>query len=234
MKNFIGVYENALDFNFCQDLIEKFNKSPHLGPGMTGHGVDIVKKNSTDINISLYSEWKDELTVVKQAVLNGMIRYVREYPFLLAGAVALQVQTDQGIEQVAYVDIPNLSDQSIARLIMRVYRLGSVNMQQYKQNEGGYFYWHSEVYPHPNDPKNDVLHRTLLWMFYLNDVDEGGETEFYFQNASISPRRGTLVIAPAGFTHTHRGNKPVSVDKYILTSWVLFNRSESLYGNPVV
>ncbi|MEC7470920.1 MAG: 2OG-Fe(II) oxygenase, partial [Pseudomonadota bacterium] len=32
------------------------------------------------------------------------------------------------------------------------------------------------------------------------------------------------------FTHTHRGQIPVSDDKYILTSWVLFNRAEQLYG----
>ena len=39
-----------------------------------------------------------------------------------------------------------------------------------------------------------------------------------------------LVIAPAGFTHTHRGNTPVGGDKYIATSWVLFQRSEQLFG----
>lgn len=38
-----------------------------------------------------------------------------------------------------------------------------------------------------------------------------------------------MVIAPAGFTHTHRGLVPRSNDKYILTSWVLFNRAEKLY-----
>ena len=61
-------------------------------------------------------------------------------------------------------------------------------------------------------------------MYYLNDVESGGETEFYFQKRSIKPRKGTVVIAPAGFTHTHRGNVPISGDKYIITSWLLYNR----------
>jgi hypothetical protein len=39
-----------------------------------------------------------------------------------------------------------------------------------------------------------------------------------------------MVIAPAGFTHTHRGNTPVSNDKYILTSWVLFNPSKLIFA----
>jgi hypothetical protein len=39
-----------------------------------------------------------------------------------------------------------------------------------------------------------------------------------------------MLIFPAGFTHTHRGNRPESNDKYIITSWVLFHRAETLYG----
>ena len=39
-----------------------------------------------------------------------------------------------------------------------------------------------------------------------------------------------MVIAPAGFTHSHRGNRPVSGDKYIVTSWLMFNRAEKLYA----
>ena len=41
---------------------------------------------------------------------------------------------------------------------------------------------------------------------------------------------GTLLIAPAAFTHTPRGNRPVGGDKVIATSWVLFQRAEQLFG----
>ena len=43
----------------------------------------------------------------------------------------------------------------------------------------------------------------------------------------IVPRTGSLLIAPAAFTHTHRGNVPKGGDKYIATSWVLFQRAEA-------
>jgi hypothetical protein len=66
-------------------------------------------------------------------------------------------------------------------------------------------------------------------MVYLNDVEQGGETEFYFQNLKSKPKQGTLVIAPATFTHTHRGNMPISNDKYIFTSWVLYQRAREMY-----
>jgi len=41
-----------------------------------------------------------------------------------------------------------------------------------------------------------------------------------------------MAIFPGYFTHTHRGNTPISNDKYIFTSWVLFNHAEKIYGTP--
>ena len=46
----------------------------------------------------------------------------------------------------------------------------------------------------------------------------------------IAPRTGDLLIAPAFFTHTHRGNRPEGRDKYIATSWILFQAAEALFG----
>ena len=64
----------------------------------------------------------------------------------------------------------------------------------------------------------NVQNRTLAWMLYLNDVEEGGETEWLYQKRKIKPERGTVVIWPGSFTHLHRGNPPMS-DKYIATGW---------------
>lgn len=78
----------------------------------------------------------------------------------------------------------------------------------------GYHMWHCEA-----DFK-EVSHRVLVWTLYLNDVEEGGETEFIYQHIRIKPKQGTFVMWPAGFTHTHRGNPPLSGDKYIVTGWI--------------
>ena len=116
---------------------------------------------------------------------------------------------------------------ALPNLVNYLFRIGDINAQRYKAGEGGYPYWHSEVYPQLQH--NDALHRVVLFMFYLNDVEEGGQTEFYYQHRSVKPKAGRMVIAPAGFTHTHRGCIPESNDKYILTSWMLFNRAEHIY-----
>jgi hypothetical protein len=78
----------------------------------------------------------------------------------------------------------------------------------------GYHIWHCE------SSTRAFSNRVLAWTLYLNDVEEGGETEFIFQRMRVKPKTGTLVIWPAGFTHTHRGNPPISNTKYIVTGWI--------------
>lgn len=78
---------------------------------------------------------------------------------------------------------------------------------------GGYHVWHYEN----NGP--DVAHRKAVWMIYLNDDYEGGETEFLYYKKRIKPERGKLLIWPAGYTHTHKGNMVLSGTKYIVTGW---------------
>lgn len=67
------------------------------------------------------------------------------------------------------------------------------------------------------------LSRHLTTMVYLNDVLDGGETEFLYQSRRVNPREGRVVIFPTQWTHTHRGNPPLSGDKYIATSWLHLN-----------
>ena len=59
-------------------------------------------------------------------------------------------------------------------------------------------------------------------MTYLNDVIDGGETEWYYQNIKIKPERGLTVIWPSDWTFTHRGNTSPTQTKYIATGWFNF------------
>lgn len=77
---------------------------------------------------------------------------------------------------------------------------------------GGYHIFHAE------NVDWNVNDRVLAWMVYLNDVDEGGETEFLYQGLRVRPKAGRVVIWPGSFTHLHRGNPP-SNTKYVVTGW---------------
>jgi len=80
----------------------------------------------------------------------------------------------------------------------------------------GYHVWHIE---HGKGFGNEA--RAFVFSIYLNDVEEGGETEFLHFSKRVKPKTGRIVIWPAGFPYLHRGNPPLSGEKYILTSWMM-------------
>lgn len=65
-----------------------------------------------------------------------------------------------------------------------------------------------------------TMRRLMAYIVYLNDIDEGGETEFLNQNIRVKPEAGKVIIFPAYFTHVHRGNPVLNgQNKYIMTGW---------------
>jgi len=82
----------------------------------------------------------------------------------------------------------------------------------------GYHAWHNEA------GCNSTATRVLTYTLYLNDVEEGGETEFLYQGVKIKPVTGKVSIFPASYTHPHRGNPIYKGYKYIITGWYTFDR----------
>lgn len=84
------------------------------------------------------------------------------------------------------------------------------NVQKYKPGEG-FGGWHFESSYGDGE-------RKLVWMIYLNDLEDGG-TEFKYQNHRENAEMGKLLIWPADWTFTHRGQISNTTTKYILTGW---------------
>ena len=94
-----------------------------------------------------------------------------------------------------------------------IHSITDVKIQKTLPTEG-YHIWHCE-----NGSFEHSI-RVAAYTLYLNDVEEGGETEFLHQSLRISPKKGTFVVWPSGYYHTHRGNPPLSGEKYIATGWL--------------
>lgn len=76
-------------------------------------------------------------------------------------------------------------------------------------------------------PHNDVWNlqnarRFLVFFWYLNDVHEGGETEFYNldKEIKVKPKQGRLIMFPPIWTYLHAGLNPISNDKYIVGGYL--------------
>lgn len=230
--DFIEVYEDAIDKAVCAALIRRFETSGEAARGSTGGGVDTKLKDSWDIRVSGAAAWADAEKALNAAMMSALMQYLRKYPYTVLAPISLRMPDQSGVLTLIDAErLRALSDGPLRAMIRRTLRPGAINLQKYLANQGGYPYWHCELYPKAGDAACETLHRTLLWTVYLNEEFAQGETEFLHQQRKIAPKTGALLIAPAAFTHTHRGNMPIGGDKYIATSWVLFQRAEQVYAN---
>jgi predicted 2-oxoglutarate/Fe(II)-dependent dioxygenase YbiX len=88
------------------------------------------------------------------------------------------------------------------------------NLQRYR--EGEYYHWHVDA------DNLAIASRQLVALWYLNDVAEGGTTDFVFQDASVTPEKGKLMLFPPFWTHEHRAGVVKKGVKYIATTWITF------------
>lgn len=91
------------------------------------------------------------------------------------------------------------------------------NIQKYEPGEG-FYRWHSER----TTMSRSTVTRYLVFMTYLNDVQDGGGTEWLHQNYQTKAVKGSTVIWPPDWTYTHRGIVSPTETKYIATGWCHF------------
>ena len=92
-----------------------------------------------------------------------------------------------------------------------------VNIQHYKPYEGFKIYHFERAGP-------STIWRHLVFQTYLNTVEDGGETEFFYQQYKCKAVKGKTLIWPVDWTHTHRGIVSPTEDKYIITGWYSFDK----------
>jgi prolyl 4-hydroxylase len=95
------------------------------------------------------------------------------------------------------------------------YGLEQIRIKKYLPNDFDEFKMHVDA------DDVDSSKRMVSYLFYLNDVEEGGETTFGVnEDWRIKPKQGNLLMFPPLWTHPHRGRKPISGPKYILTTYI--------------
>nr|WP_298126747.1 2OG-Fe(II) oxygenase [uncultured Pseudoxanthomonas sp.] len=99
-------------------------------------------------------------------------------------------------------------------------RIDRLTMKKYRANAGEGFQPHF-------DSVDEVAGRYMVFLWYLNDVQEGGSTRFMDLEVAVQPRAGRLLVFPPYWMFQHVGNAPVSNDKYILSTYLLFDKPGS-------
>jgi prolyl 4-hydroxylase len=86
---------------------------------------------------------------------------------------------------------------------------------QYYAPGGGFKVWHMEK----QGLDWPIVSRHLVFMTFLNTVEDGGGTEFMYQGLTIKAEKGLTLIWPPEWTFTHRGEVSPTEEKYIITGW---------------
>lgn len=94
------------------------------------------------------------------------------------------------------------------------YAFEEMIIKKYNNDGIDHFGTHVDVTSHAS------AKRFLVFLFYLNDVEEGGETGFPHLDIELKPKQGTVLIFPPLWLYKHYGKIPVSNTKYILTSYL--------------
>jgi hypothetical protein len=191
IENFIGIYENAFNKEYCENTIRAFDELEELG-----YSINRKKYENLD------SVYKSDT-----AIFTPDIIYTSHIPRELHSTFLLRFWNE--------IYSKYAEEYSILKHGSQKHSIFANKLQKTRVGEG-YHMWHYE------SAARETGHRLLSYILYLNDVDEGGETEFLYLHKRIKPKQGTFILFPAAFTHTHRGNPPLSNTKYIATGWVEF------------
>jgi hypothetical protein len=102
-------------------------------------------------------------------------------------------------------------DDYAQRYDVRFSDMESINVNRYDPGQ--------RYRPHADDGPGH--NRIISALVYLNDVPEGGETEFIHHGVSVSPRQGRLIIFPSNYAYAHAAHPPASGIKYSAAFWTM-------------
>lgn len=189
MNNFIAKFY-LKDLKICDDIVDFVKSNSNL----LVCGVNGPNKN---INVNIKESLDLSANLLPEDIKNNYFselsifleKYLQKYEFSYLGEISI---------------------------------LESPNIQYYKPGMHFKKFHCEKSFDHlrtREDIFDRFISRHLVWMTYLNDVEDGGETEFYYQKLKIKPEKGLTLIWPAEWTHTHRG-LIANEDKFIITGWL--------------
>lgn len=193
-NGFIGIYNNVYPDGYCQHLINEFDRLEVAGAGA--------------------NRWQTEKAPerIKNDYQIGLsLKGHDTKPFNEKNVVDLFFDGLQACYMEYIRKFSTLEGGKIRATVMKLQRTPP---------GGGYHVWHGE------QGNGDHSSRVLVYMLYLNslNIEEAGETEFLYQQQRYHPIENQMIIWPASFTHTHRGNTVFGDRaKYVVTGWFYYD-----------
>ena len=211
IKNFtngIELYDFSLSEEFCSELINLINTSGNYAEiaikkciTFSLFSIDFWKyydnNNKYPIQKVLNNKYNDIFLKLKNILYEKLLEYCEKYEYF-SSSVLMKKTGNLKKDIIDNTDIV------------------SINFTKYEPKIHDCNVFHSE----DSFVSIDESTRKMAFIVYLNNVNKGGETEFYFQDLKIKPKIGRIAFFPPNWLCTHKGNVTLDENKYILTGWI--------------
>jgi hypothetical protein len=165
LNDLIQVYDEALDSNICDFLINVLEYNQQLQLNLTD-----ASKNSEEINN------------VHNHVISKVFEYKKQY--------------------YEFID---------DRCFSEHHNFEKFQLQKFRSNE-------DYVAPHVEVKDYESARRFLAFKFFLNTVEQGGETSF--SDFRVSPKQGSLLVFPPLWMFPYKEEISINCDKYVLNGYL--------------
>ena len=195
------IYENdySIPEILCDEIINKYEKNSDLHyQGLTHGGVQKKIKDTRDFSIPKCANETNEWFKIEKFLYKELQKNFEKYKENINNNNEYKPENNNNI---------------LFKVLDSYHHVDNFMVQKYSKGIGKYTY-HDDFFCDINNKR----YRTVTYLWYLNDVEEGGETEL-FGSYRIKPKKGKLILFPASWCFPHRGKMPISDDKYIITGW---------------
>jgi hypothetical protein len=198
MQNYIYINNNSISRELCKDIINMYENQEDKYDGVTASGLNKDIKDTKDYIILPNNKvWNKIYNFLNKELTNNISDYFK--------IINSQEDYNNNNQNTSYkfkvFDNKHLLNKNFM-------------VQKYLKGKGRYIYHDDFSIDYENKK-----YRAITFLWYLNDVEEGGETVFSGEY-KIKPKAGTLIFFPASWCYPHTGKMPLSSDKYIITGWL--------------
>jgi hypothetical protein len=221
MESFI--YENnSLSENFCNEIIELFEANVQCNYKNVVDNecfVDNIIKQERKIALDSHTlnyKYVVDSECLHDKLMKNPINLVIS-PDMLNHDIWFNIKKmliDELIKHVKLYETSLNNDIFFFNLLHNTKSIKTFFIQKYKKNEGC-----SEYRDDYNINLSNKKTKLLTFIWYLNTVDEGGETEF-LDYYSVKSEKGKLVLFPSEWFFPYYQKNPISHDKYVITGWI--------------
>jgi len=204
MKDYVKVYDDALDPNLCKQLITEFEQDwpAQLSTGGDSPSYEVGEfknyKKFTEINFSKSRHWNEKYgTFLRDKILESTKLYFKD------------------------LDYPS-------HLKVNKFSYEEFRLKRYVENTN------DRLDDHTDATGLGLNKRWLSLFWYLNDVEEGGETKLTDIDYYIKPKTGRLLVFPPMWMFPHAGLPTVSGPKYILHTYLHYSTTNFHDFNALV